>query len=381
MIMKVRSTSALIIALALAVTRTAFADSTIVPAINSAASTQTAAQQAGGMTTYLTGVQPAAPAGTPSASPGAGTSPSAAGERRAEAATKRQSAVMVTGPNGTPVAVPTSSPPALSLLSPSAKLTGKEAKSAAIAQHWRDRPAASAEGQGGSVNYMFGASIPSVVCAPLFVCQITLQTGEVVNDIKAGDPVRWLITPSLVGAGSNGTTVVTVKPTDAGLRTDIAIATTRRLYQIELVSTQTQWMGNVTFTYPEDAQAAWQAYKAREQKAAVDTTLPNGRNIAALDFGYSVSGDNPTWKPLRVYSDGIKTYIQFPRSMLSGDSPSLVALGNDDGLFTSPSKVIVNYRVDGDTYVVDKVLDRAMLLSGVGSHQEAVKITHTGGRR
>jgi type IV secretion system protein VirB9 len=42
---------------------------------------------------------------------------------------------------------------------------------------------------------------------------------------------------------------------------------------------------------------------------------------------------------------------------------------------------VVNYRVDGDTFVVDKVLDRAVLLSGVGSHQEEVKITHVGGRR
>jgi type IV secretory pathway VirB9-like protein len=38
----------------------------------------------------------------------------------------------------------------------------------------------------------------------------------------------------------------------------------------------------------------------------------------------------------------------------------------------------VNYRVEGDTYVVDRVLDRAALLSGVGGSQQEVEITHQG---
>ncbi|MDR3535206.1 MAG: P-type conjugative transfer protein TrbG [Acetobacteraceae bacterium] len=321
-----------------------------------------------------------APGGAAGAAAGVGAGAAAGPAPAAAATTQARPTDQVTGPNGKAVAVPRSSPPALSLLSPSAKLSTKEGRSAAIARDWRARPAASAEGAAGSVNYMFGASIPSVVCAPLYVCSISLQPGEVVNDIKAGDAVRWLITPSIVGSGADRVTVVSVKPTDAGLRTDLAIATTRRLYQVQLVSTQTQWMGNVTFTYPEDAQASWQKYQAQQQKEAADTTLPNGRNIAALDFNYAVSGD-VSWKPLRVYSDGVKTYIQFPRAMLSGDAPSLVALGNDGGLFSSPTKQIVNYRVEGDTYVVDKVLDRAALLSGVGGSQEEIKIAHTGARR
>jgi type IV secretion system protein VirB9 len=66
--------------------------------------------------------------------------------------------------------------------------------------------------------------------------------------------------------------------------------------------------------------------------------------------------------------------------MLSGDAPSLVSLANDGGWFSSPTKQIVNYRVQGDTYVVDRVLSRAALLLGVGSSQNEVQITHTGGK-
>jgi type IV secretion system protein VirB9 len=40
---------------------------------------------------------------------------------------------------------------------------------------------------------------------------------------------------------------------------------------------------------------------------------------------------------------------------------------------------MVNYRVAGNTYVVDKVLDRAVLLSGVGRTQAKVEIIRTRG--
>jgi P-type conjugative transfer protein TrbG len=283
-----------------------------------------------------------------------------------------------TGNGGVMTALPNHPPPPLSLLSPNVSLTSRQATAAAISRRWRNRVASPGEGSNGAVNYMFGASIPSVVCSPLYVCNIELQPGEVVNDIKAGDSVRWLITPSLVGSGSTSQTIVSVKPTDAGLQTNLIIATTKRLYDITLVSSSYAHTDEITFTYPEDVTAQWQAYQQQAQQRYINTTTSNGTNLAALDFGYSLSGDNPAWRPMRVYSDGIKTYIQFPRSMLSGDAPTLVALDRDGTWFSSPTKEIVNYRVEGDTYVVDRVLDRAALLSGVGGNQQEVEITHKG---
>ena len=271
-------------------------------------------------------------------------------------------------------------PPPLPLLSPNTSLTPRQTQAATIAHRWRARTASPGEGPNGSVRFAFGASIPSVVCSPLYVCSVTLQPGEVVNDIKAGDSVRWLITPAVMGTGASATTIVSVKPTDAGLRTNLIIATTRRLYEIQLVSHTSAYTGSVSFTYPEDPQVAWQQYQADAQRRFTDTTLATVQSLASLDFNYSLSGDRPAWRPLRVYSDGIKTYIQFPRSMLSGDAPSLVSLANDGGWFSSPTKQIVNYRVQGDTYVVDRVLSRAALLLGVGGSQNEVQITHTGGK-
>ncbi|HLN22639.1 MAG TPA: P-type conjugative transfer protein TrbG, partial [Patescibacteria group bacterium] len=74
-------------------------------------------------------------------------------------------------------------------------------------------------------------------------------------------------------------------------------------------------------------------------------------------------------------------YIQFPAAMASADAPALVALGNDGGLFTSPSEQLVNYRLSGSTFVVDKVLTKAALISGVGSAQQRVVLTHSAGGR
>jgi type IV secretion system protein VirB9 len=108
------------------------------------------------------------------------------------------------------------------------------------------------------------------------------------------------------------------------------------------------------------------------------STLPTGENVANLDFGFRLSGDEPAWRPLRVYTDGAKTYIQFPRAMAFGAAPALVGLDNDGGWFSSPSEQMVNYRIAGDRYVVDRVLDRAALVSGVGSSQTRVVITRDG---
>jgi type IV secretion system protein VirB9 len=41
---------------------------------------------------------------------------------------------------------------------------------------------------------------------------------------------------------------------------------------------------------------------------------------------------------------------------------------------------MVNYRMQGDRYIVDRVLDHAELVSGVGSSQTRVVITREGAR-
>ncbi len=270
--------------------------------------------------------------------------------------------------------------PPVRLVSPNrVQLDGKEAAGVALANQWKSHPDQPRRGADGSVVYLYGATLPTLVCTPLEVCAIRLQAGEVVNDVHAGDTAQWRITPATSGAGANQTTLVIVKPTDAGLTTNLLIATDRRTYSIKLASTQKDWIPMLSFDYPDEANAAWDAYRQQHAQQVAATTLPSGQNLANLDFGFEIRGDRPRWTPQRVYTDGVKTYIQFPSASFAGsEAPALVSLARDGGLFSKPTRELVNYRVIGDRYVVDQVIDRAALISGVGSSQVEVIIERRG---
>lgn len=281
--------------------------------------------------------------------------------------------------SATPVAQ--ESLPPVQLISPArVRLDAKEARGARLASEWMASPDMPRRGADGAVKYLYGSTLPTLVCTPLEVCSIKLQAGEVVNDVHAGDTVRWRITPATQGSGATSTTLIIVKPTDAGLTTNLLVTTDRRVYTIKLSSTQKDWIPVLSFDYPDDVEREWGAWKAAQAREMAANTLPaTGQNLAHLDFGFRLSGNNPSWKPVRVYSDGEKTYIQFASANFGGgEAPALVALAADGGMFSNPSEQLVNYRVVGDRYVVDKVIERAALITGVGRKQIKVSITRGG---
>ena len=47
----------------------------------------------------------------------------------------------------------------------------------------------------------------------------------------------------------------------------------------------------------------------------------------------------------------------------------------EGSLFKDDDTVMVNYRVQGDRYIVDAVFDKAVLVAGVGRGQDRVTIT------
>lgn len=252
-------------------------------------------------------------------------------------------------------------------------LDAREKAALALAEKWKTNPEKPRRGEDGSVVYLYGATMPTLVCTPLEVCVIRLQPGEVVNDVHTGDKARWRITPATSGQGANRTTHVVVKPTDAGLSTNLFIATDRRTYSIKLTSTQKQWIPMLSFDYPDSAEDAWASYRAGLglQGTAAASSAGNA-DASALDFNYRLKGARPAWKPERVYSDGLKTYIDFPSGRaLGNDAPALVALGQG-------TTELVNYRVAGNRYVVDHVLERAALVSGTGKNETKVIIEHKG---
>ncbi|HBF28537.1 MAG TPA: P-type conjugative transfer protein TrbG [Rhizobium sp.] len=245
--------------------------------------------------------------------------------------------------------------------------SAKELKAMGISDTWRGGKGVVTKGADGKVIYLYGEVQPTVICAPLQVCDIELQPGEVVRNVLVGDTVRWKVEPATSGASGGQAVHLIVKPSESGLTTSMVITTSRRTYQIQLKSDLTRYMARVGFDYPEDVQAKLDAVNRQVQA----NTIP-GAGVPAenLNFGYAVSGD-ARWRPTRVYSDGAKTYIQFPSSMSSGDAPVLYVVNGRENQ-------IINYRLKGNMMIADYVIDRAILISGVGSRQQKVKINRGG---
>jgi type IV secretion system protein VirB9 len=263
------------------------------------------------------------------------------------------------------------------------KLNEKEKQAINLSNQWKSKPVMPSMGENGTVNFVYGATLPSVVCAPLYACDISLQPGETVTQVDVGDAPRWKVIPATSGSADNQTTHLVIKPSDIGLQTNMLVHTDRRMYVIRLASKKNEWTGSVAFSYPDDTQKEWQAYYKQHQngnnnsenetealqahtsrKASRSSTLAD----SVLDFDYRLSGDSPSWKPTRVYADHNKTYIQFPEKSQNREIPVLVILGSGN------KEQLVNYRMVGDRFVVDKIIDKAALITGVGRRQQRVEI-------
>ena len=229
-------------------------------------------------------------------------------------------------------------------------------------------------GADGSIRFLFGAQQPSIVCAVLQVCDVELQPGEQVNSIHLGDTARWTVEPAITGSGPAEVQHLIIKPMDVGLETSLIVTTNRRTYHLRLRSHRTEFMPRVGFTYTEDAVAKWDAIRTREVKEKQERTIPKtGEYLGDLSFNYEVTG-SAAWKPIRVYNDGTKTILQMPTAMAQTEAPTLLVVRKDGGLFTDDETVMVNYRVQGDRYIVDTIFDKAILIAGVGSSQDRVTI-------
>ncbi|WP_375167156.1 MULTISPECIES: P-type conjugative transfer protein TrbG [unclassified Bradyrhizobium] len=247
-------------------------------------------------------------------------------------------------------------------------MNAKERKGTSISSQWRASTGLVTRGTDGKVVFLYGEVQPSVVCSPLEVCDIELEAGEVVRDVLVGDTVRWKVEPATSGAVGGQAIHLIVKPSEPGLATSMVVTTSRRTYHIQLKSNATQYMARVGFEYPEDVGRRLADVNAR---IGADTIPGAGVPAEQLSFAYSVSG-SASWRPTRVYSDGVKTYIQFPSSLSGQDAPVLFVVSGGQNR-------IVNYRLKDDMMVVDYQIDTAILVSGVGFwNQDKVTIRRGG---
>lgn len=211
-----------------------------------------------------------------------------------------------------------------------------------------------------------------VYAAPGRVTVISLQAGEELVTVAAGDTVRWIVGDTSSGTGAELRVNVLVKPIRKGLKTNLVITSNRRTYLIELTSTEKAWMASVSWEYPKDKMLALQRQAQSAQSAA---PVDAGLSLEQLRFRYAITGANPSWKPLRAFDEGHKVYIQFPAGIAQGELPPLFVIGpQGDGQ-------LVNYRYRAPYFIVDRLFGAAELRLGGGkdSEGEVVRIERTDG--
>lgn len=208
--------------------------------------------------------------------------------------------------------------------------------------------------------------------SPGQVSDIALQPGESLISVSAGDTVRWVVGDTTSGGPGGERAHVLVKPIAAGLSTNLMIATDRRVYHLELESTDNSYMAALSWAYPQDE---LEQLRAQNRAALLrdERTIARGLELGRLNFNYRIEGDRPDWRPIRVFDDGRQVYIQMPERIASTDAPPLFVVGRKG------DAELVNYRVRGAYYIVDRLFSRAELRHGEKS-QTVVRIVKTSRR-
>jgi type IV secretion system protein TrbG len=208
-----------------------------------------------------------------------------------------------------------------------------------------------------------------VYAKPGQVTDIMLQEGERLvgpGPVAAGDTVRWLIGDTVSGSGASARVHILVKPTRPDITTNVVINTDRRTYHLELRANPSVYMASVSWTYPQDELIAL----ARAQEAAAHAApIAAGLDLGTLNFAYRLAGNRPDWRPVRVFDDGARVFVEFPESVAQGEMPPLFVLGADD------QAELVNYRVSGRYMIVDRLFENAELRLGERRGQQRVRLT------
>ena len=225
---------------------------------------------------------------------------------------------------------------------------------------------------------------PIVDCAPLRTTDIQLQPGETITDVAMGDTERWMSTPAASGNPRNPVPHLAVKPQASGIQTNLTIYTTKHIYHMILRSRGIHAMQEVEFYYPDELLIAMKQADSAAAQAKQEAADPQGdsgdvvkvANVypKQLNFAYTIGGGNVAWKPIRAFDDGSHVYIQMPAGMKTSEAPALLV---NAGSGTQ----MVNYRMAGNYYVVDRLFTNAILVSGVGRDQDRVTISYAGGSR
>lgn len=208
--------------------------------------------------------------------------------------------------------------------------------------------------------------------SPGAITDIALEPGETLIAVASGDTARWIIGDTESGSEGARRTHILVKPVSAGLATNLVVTTDRRAYHLQLTSGAAAAVA-LSWTYPSGTLISVKGKPGTERPQAAETVRP-AFDVGTLCFGYTISGDAPPWRPVRAFDDGQRTYVEFPDTIATREAPPFFITGPDQ------APALVNYRMRGRFYIIDRLFDQAELRLGQ-KKQMIVRITWTRGDR
>lgn len=197
-----------------------------------------------------------------------------------------------------------------------------------------------------------------------FVTDIELKPGETITYIAGGDTTRWLIDKAMVANVQH----VYIKPVEKDIKTNVIVNTNLHSYRLE-VSSGENYDPLITFRFPEK-ESSYDNIASRYSSSS---------SVVKKNFDYRIKAKknaDVSLMPVEIFDDGTKTYIRMPDDN-KYDLPVIYNIDPWDGKTLS----MVNYRRQGDYFVVDRVMEHGRLFYHqkfyVDFYNEAIEKTKT----
>ncbi len=245
----------------------------------------------------------------------------------------------------------------------------------------------------GFVQFPFGEVQPILNCQPNYGCDIQLHAGETVKAVILGNELMWDYLVWESNQQFEPISHVTIGPRVSKARTNAIIGTDRRTYHLELLSTKTaDYIRSAKFYYPRERLRQYQAKRRLdrnrdEQRARLskrENLLEEMSSTGKLphqfiSFGWEIDAERgASWKPTRVFDDGLHVYIQFPDHVSFEDLPGIY-IPTEDGRLSQPVWRTVKpdpkrSREEGGYLMVDGIFDELQLIGGFSGQEKKVII-------
>jgi type IV secretion system protein TrbG len=197
-----------------------------------------------------------------------------------------------------------------------------------------------------------------IYCRRGYLTDLAFKQGEKINYVGGGDTAGWAVSNTDV----DGVPHLYIKPIVEASTTNLIVTTDKHSYQI-ILNTSDWYNPMVRWIYEAETKNSNLIEQKKNER--VVTGKINTGNVEDLDFNYEVSGKGDN-KPIMVFSDGEKTYMQFKKI----DKKQVPLFVRQRG---HKEMALVNYTIKDNYYIVEKVFDMAQLK---GSDDNTITIKH-----